>query len=346
MGLFTNRPQVKNKTGVPVWFMRQAGRYHQHYQNIKKDSDFMSMCKNPELACEITLGPIHDFSFDAAILFSDLLFPLEQLGMGLTYQSGPPELSFHLKSLADLKKINPISPAHNFYAFQHKACGLLRKKLPATTTLLGFVGAPFTLYTYAVEGSHSGNLESSKNGFYDGRYHEFMNILLPQLIANIQEQLDGGAQAMCLFDTAAGELTADDFAEYSIPSLKIVLEAIKKSHPDRPIIYYSKFTQLHYLECLKSLPINVLGVDWRMDMTEALNRFGQHFMIQGNLDPAHLHLPWPVLEEKLQALWKKVQQSKTGPEKWIAGLGHGVLQRTPETNVKKAVEWIHQHCLY
>jgi len=106
MGLFNDRQKLNNKTQVPVWFMRQAGRYHSHYQSIKKDSDFMTMCKNPKLACEVTMGPIRDFNFDAAILFSDLLFPLEQLGMGLSYVSGPPTLKFKIENYSDLKNVN------------------------------------------------------------------------------------------------------------------------------------------------------------------------------------------------------------------------------------------------
>jgi uroporphyrinogen decarboxylase len=181
MGLFNDRTIFKNgKTAVPVWFMRQAGRYHDHYQNIKKNSDFMTMCKNPELATEITMGPISEFGFDAAILFSDLLFPLEQMGMGLSYESGPPQLSFKLETPEHLRKLHLINSAEEFFGFQKRALELLKNRLPNNKTLLGFVGGPFTLYTYAVEGSHSGNLISSKKGLYDGRFHGFMEILMPQ----------------------------------------------------------------------------------------------------------------------------------------------------------------------
>jgi uroporphyrinogen decarboxylase len=179
MGLFNDRVSINGKTQVPVWFMRQAGRYHSHYQNIKKNSDFMTMCKNPKLAHEITMGPIQDFNFDAAILFSDLLFPLEQLGMGLSYESGPPTLAFQLATINDLKKLKLSRPSLDFYQFQKEACTYIREDLNANKTLLGFVGAPFTLYTYAVEGAHKGELTSSKKGFFDGRFNAFMEILLP-----------------------------------------------------------------------------------------------------------------------------------------------------------------------
>ena len=154
MGLFENRKSKEHKgdQGVPVWFMRQAGRYHAHYQGIRKDRNFMDMCKNPELACEITMGPIRDFGFDAAILFSDLLFPLEYLGMGLSYDSGPPTLERTYEEVSNLSKWQRKGEATDFFSFQGEAVKLLRKELPKEKNLLGFVGAPFTLYTYAVEG--------------------------------------------------------------------------------------------------------------------------------------------------------------------------------------------------
>ncbi len=137
MGLFTNRITENNQTQVPVWFMRQAGRYHAHYQNIRKDQEFMNMCKNPKLAHEITHGPIDEFDFDAAILFSDLLFPLEQIGMGLSYHSGPPTLEVKLDELSDLKKLKVIEESKTFYQFQADALTLLKESLPSHKTLLG-----------------------------------------------------------------------------------------------------------------------------------------------------------------------------------------------------------------
>lgn len=346
MGLFTNRPATNHVRGVPVWFMRQAGRYHAHYQNIKKSSDFMTMCRNPELACEVTLGPIEDFKFDAAILFSDLLFPLDHMGLGLSYESGPPTLERHLHTLDDVKSIKLTAPSEEFYSFQQKACSFLRIKLPETTTLLGFVGAPFTLYTYAVEGAHKGNLISSKLGLRDGRFKAFVEVLLEPLVAEMSMQAAGGAEAICLFDTAAGELDLADYAEYIVPAIAKVVSRFKEKHPDKKIVYYSKFTHLNYLEQLAGIEIDVLGVDWRHDIGEVLGRFGERYMIQGNLDPVHLFLPWEELANKWRALWERVKSSGVSPERWIVGLGHGVLPGTPEENVRRSVELIHREFLY
>ncbi|GAB4010146.1 MAG: uroporphyrinogen decarboxylase [Bdellovibrio sp.] len=345
MGLFQREKNEVGKTIVPVWFMRQAGRYHSHYQDIKKNSDFMTMCKNPELACEVTMGPIDCFNFDAAILFSDLLFPLEQLGMGLVYDPGP-KLGKTLDKLEDVQNLKTLAPARDFYRFQGQAVHLLKQKLNPNKTLLGFVGAPFTLYAYAVEGSHSGNLISSKNGFYDGRWNAFLEKLLPELLQEMLLQVESGADAVCLFDTAAGELTLKDYRTYVIPTLKKITSQFKKSYPQKKIVYYSKFTHLNYLQSLEDDNIDVLGIDWRMSISDALKNLGPNYMIQGNLDPAHLHLPWNLLEQKWQDLWNEVQSSGVSPSRWIAGLGHGVLQKTPEENVLNSVNWIHKNCTY
>lgn len=346
MGLFNDRIKNNGKTQVPVWFMRQAGRYHSHYQGIKKDSDFMTMCKNPELACEITMGPIRDFDFDAAILFSDLLFPLERMGLGLSYESGPPTLSIHLEHLLDFKKLEPVGTAETFYQFQSNALKLLKKALPQEKTLLGFVGAPFTLYSYAVEGSHSGNLISSKLGLYDGRFERFLETIIPELLGNVAEQFAGGADAMCFFDTAAGELTPFEYQNKIAPVLRQLFQTVKNKYPDKKIIYYSKFTNMAHLDRLENEWIDVLGVDWRLNITDVLNRFGDQYFIQGNLDPSNLFYDWPRLEKELTLLYQRVLDSKVGPARWICGLGHGVLPKTPERNVKAAVELVHNKFLY
>ncbi len=346
MGLFNDR--LKNADGttqVPVWFMRQAGRYHSHYQGIKKNSDFMSMCKDPKLACEITMGPIRDFNFDAAILFSDLLFPLEQLGLGLTYNPGP-LLEFKLETAADVKRLKLIEDSASYYSFQKEATRLLRAELPQTKSLLGFVGAPWTLYTYAVEGSHSGNLTSSKKGFYDGRWQGFLDILIPALLTEMKSQIEGGADAICLFDTAVGELMLADFKEFIIPVLRMVTSEFKKAYPDKKIVYYSKLTNMNYLHAIEDKNIDVLGIDWRLSLKQALRELGSDYMIQGNIDPSYLHYDWPILEKKLAQFWNELADSGLPLNQWICGLGHGVLQQTPEENVRNTVEYIHKNWNY
>lgn len=333
MDIFENRGST-----LPVWFMRQAGRYHSHYQGIKKNSDFMTMCKSPKLATEVTLGPIQDFGFNAAILFSDLLFPLEQLGMGLSYHSGPPTLEWHLETPEDVKKLKVIAPAKEFFKFQGDACKLLRQELPKDVTLLGFVGAPFTLYTYAVEGSHAGNLVSAKKGFWDGRFEAFTKILLPELLGEMLMQANNGAQAVALFDTAAGELSIPDYHEIIVPKIHELLREFKKQSPQTKIIYYSKHTQIGHIKALDYSLIDVLGVDWRCDLVEVQKALPSHVFIQGNLDPAWLHLPTELMEKKAHAYYQDLRDRGLDFKRWVAGLGHGVLIQTPEENVRRLVK--------
>jgi uroporphyrinogen decarboxylase len=330
----------KRASTLPVWFMRQAGRYHSHYQGIKKNSDFMTMCKNPELACEVTLGPIKDFGFNAAILFSDLLFPLEQLGMGLSYHSGPPTLGWHLEKIEDIKKLKVISPGEDFYKFQGEACKLLRERLPEDVTLLGFVGAPFTLYTYAVEGSHAGNLVSAKKGLFDGRFEGFCNVLLPELLKEMLMQAKNGAEAVALFDTAAGELCVQDYKEFIVPKLTALLKDFKAQAPGTKIIYYSKHTQAGFINALDLTHIDVIGVDWRCDLVEIQKLLPHDKFIQGNLDPAWLHLPSDILLKKANHYYQDLRERGLDFKRWIAGLGHGVLIQTPEENVRLLVKLV------
>ncbi len=344
--IFENRMKTNSKTHVPVWFMRQAGRYHNHYQNIKKNSDFMSMCKTPKLACEVTMGPIEDFDFDAAILFSDLLFPLEQMGLGLSYKSGPPTLEKNIDTLEIIKNLKLKDEAKNFYQFQKEACSLLKKSLPETKTLLGFVGAPFTLYTYAAEGAHKGNLVSSKKGLYDGRFEAFMQKLIPEVVTEMKIQAEGGADAVCLFDTAAGELSFADYDRFIVPKINEMVSEFKKDYPNKKIIYYSKMTHPHYLEPLYDSKIDVFGVDWRHDIARTQKKLPKDKYIQGNIDPVWLHLPWAELKANLEDYKKHLIKNDFDFSHHIFGLGHGVIIETPEENVRNTVKWVHENLRY
>ena len=342
--IFENRIKMTNKTRVPVWFMRQAGRYHDHYQNLKKSYQFMQLCKTPKLAQEVTMGPIEEFDFDAAILFSDLLFPLEQLGMDLVYNPGP-KLGYKLETMNDLKKLN-TSPPKDFFNFQGQACELLKGSLPQTKSLLGFVGAPFTLYAYAVEGAHAGALLSSKKGLYDGRFEGFCDLLLPQVLHEMKVQASGGADAMCIFDTAVGELTVSDYKKIVLPKLKWLSAEFKKDFPHKKVIYYSRNTHLNHLREIQDDNIDVLGIDWRHNLAEVLLEFSSDYYIQGNFDPCWLHLEWSQVEKHLKTMWNELGDKNVDFSRWICGLGHGVLQHTPQENVKKSVKFIHENFLY
>jgi uroporphyrinogen decarboxylase len=326
----------RNTGRPPVWMMRQAGRYHSHYQSLKRYNDFINLCKNPHLAAETALGPIHDFNFDAAILFSDLLFPLEAMGTGLRYDPGP-KLDLHLQSLSDVAQLKGGAAQAGFMQFQAEALRLTRARLRGDKGLIGFVGGPFTLYVYAAAGSHEA-AQAALPGLTNGVYQAFNEKLLDLLAANMLLQSRAGAECVALFDTAAGEIDAATYGEHVVPVLADLLARFRKLDSTTPVIYYSRGTGPDYWDLLKDLPFQCLGIDWRHDLAEVLTRYGDRWAIQGNVDPQWLHLPGDELESRLREYFSRLKALP--PERrrgWICGLGHGILQRTPEANVRRFV---------
>lgn len=331
---------ANEQKSCPVWFMRQAGRYHHHYRQIRSQHSFMEMCKTPKLACDITMGPIQDFNFNAAILFSDLLFPLEHLGLGLDYDSGPPRIHHPLSDAASFKLLKEIMPAKNYYQFQHDACKLLKSALPKDKTLLGFVGGPWTLFTYASEGKHDGQLHHAKLCLHEKLFAQFCEVLFPSLMESLLAQAHGGADALCLFDTAAGELCPSDYKNFVVPELTKIFKSFKEKFPHKGLIYYSKLTTLDHLKTLPFDLIDVLGIDWRLELTEVLKILPAHVKVQGNFDPSWLHFPMPIFKECLAQYVQGLKDKHFPFHRWIAGLGHGVTVGTPEEQVRYAVNYL------
>jgi uroporphyrinogen decarboxylase len=330
----------RNARRPPVWFMRQAGRYHRHYQALRARHEFIELCKNPALACEVTLGPIEDFGFDAAILFSDLLFPLEAMGLGLEYSPGP-KLGWYLRTCADLARLRGGAATAAHMQFQAEALQLLRPRLPAACGLIGFVGGPFTLYAYATAGSHEGFTRQGLLGLDEtsgdsaGLYRGFCELLVPLLAENMVLQARAGADCVAIFDTAAGALTPEQFATHVAGPLAAVIAAFRKQCPATPLIYYSRETGPAHWQTLQPLGLQCLGVDWRHDLAATLRTQCRHWAVQGNLDPEWLHLPAAELEVKARTVWQAVRELPAELRAaWVCGLGHGVLQHTPEDNVR------------
>ncbi|NUM58739.1 MAG: uroporphyrinogen decarboxylase [Bdellovibrionaceae bacterium] len=336
---FKNAIQNKLQKTPPIWFMRQAGRYHSHYQGLRKKNSFMDLCKLPDLAAEVAMGPIMDFDFDVAILFSDLLFPLQALGLGLDYTDEGPKLEKHLTP-ERMGSLTPFQEAWPMLLFQKKALELTRKRLPEDKSLIGFVGGPWTLFVYAVEGSHKGSLTLSKK--YLPIYQDFcQQHLLPLLRKNIELQLEGGAEVVMVFDTAAGELDPLTYQKYVAPQLI----ALSKEFPGK-LGYYSKTTMGSYFskeffEC----PWAGLGFDHRWNLPGLIRNlnssYKNSFFIQGNFDQSLLH---QEPEDFSKSMRSYLQSFKEIPEteraRWVCGLGHGVLPHTPEKNVHKFIELV------
>jgi uroporphyrinogen decarboxylase len=316
----------------PIWLMRQAGRYHSHYQNLRRRYSFMDLCKHAELAAEVALGPVRDFDFDAAILFSDLLFPLEALGMGLHYSDHGPELGWRLdqNNMGQLRDVEEAWP--NLF-FQGEALRATRALLPADRSLIGFVGGPWTLFAYAIEGSHSGTLARSKKLL--SLFPTFCETLVPLLIKNIELQLESGAELVMIFDTAAGELSPEVFTAEVVPQL----ERITEKNNSR-IGYYSKGTQpAHLHHPVFTDGFAGIGVDYRWELRDAFDLFPRSF-VQGNFDPTLLLCEADELKNRLyKYLEPLLNHARTG---WVCGLGHGVPPGTPEENVRLFVKTVRE----
>ncbi len=330
----------RNSARPPIWFMRQAGRYHRHYQALRARHDFMQLCKQPQLAAEVTLGPIEEFGFDAAIMFSDLLFPLEAMGMGLRYAPGP-QLDWHLRSPAELARLHGGAARVHALDFQGEALRLLRARLPASCALIGFVGGPYTLYAYAAAGSHEGFAAegtAAQAGLDQRLYLGFTERLRELLAANMALQVEAGADCVAIFDTAAGTLSPERFETAAVPLAEVVA-AFRARCPHTPLIYYSRDTGPAHWERLRGIDVQCLGIDWRHDLVSVLQQQGRQWAIQGNIDPQWLLLPAVELEARLRPWFERLRAQPAALRAgWVCGLGHGVLQHTPESNVKLVLE--------
>tara|TARA_B100000427_G_scaffold146518_1_gene121828 strand:- start:371 stop:1324 length:954 start_codon:yes stop_codon:yes gene_type:complete len=315
--------------------MRQAGRYHDHYQALKKDHTFEELCKNPLLAAETAMGPINEFDFDVAILFSDILFPLEALGMDLSYNPGP-QFGLHLNeenANSLLVNQNPIS----FMNFQGEAIERTIERLPKEKSLIGFIGGPWTLIAYACninKDSRQINLNNFQIGLLD-------NVILPLLKENIKLQLNAGAEVVMIFDSAAHQLDEEDLNIY----LEKTFNSLAKEFPNK-VGYYAK-DGINYETIIAKqddheIDLAGMGLDSNIDIRDYFKKTTNGF-VQGNFSEHFLTLP---LEEFLPKLDIFINQmSDLTPEDragWVCGLGHGVLKTTPQENVKEFVRRIRE----
>ncbi|MFS4459393.1 uroporphyrinogen decarboxylase family protein [Bdellovibrio sp. HCB2-146] len=333
--LFQNTLQRRPQAVPPIWFMRQAGRYHKHYQGLRTQYSFDQLCKKPEVAAQVALGPVAEFDFDVSILFSDILFPLEGLGMGLEYTDHGPRLSFQL-SPETISQLGPVDKAIEFMSFQKEAMKATRAVLPSNKSLIGFVGGFWTLFVYAVEGSHAGSLTASKK--FAPLFPQFMEKMFPLLQANIQLQLDGGAEVVMIFDTAAGEVSPHFFKTWIQP----YLAKMAQLYPGK-IGYYSKGTQRAFFDdAFTSLPWAGQGFDHRCYIPECFSVQNKGF-VQGNFDQGLLFMDESdfkkSLTEWLRPMKDMPQAARAG---WVCGLGHGVLPKTPEKHVKYFVDHVRE----
>lgn len=339
---FQNALHARPQAVPPIWMMRQAGRYHSHYQGLRAKHSFMELCKIPELAAETALGPIRDFDFDVSILFSDILFPLEALGMGLEYTDAKgPQLGFHL-SPETWSRLRLGEDALQGLMFQAEAVRATRALLPKDKSLIGFVGAPWTLFVYAVHGSHKGHLVESKGQLE--LFERFMETLVPLLKRNIALQLDAGAELVMLFDTAAGELPPVIYNSIVRPHVQKLIDAFPKK-----LAYYMKGGTRDHLKdsgwLRDATPLAGLGFDHRFSLPNVLRETSKErsVFIQGNFDQTLLLTETDAFKTSLESYLEEFRGlSREEMRGWVSGLGHGVLPKTPEKHVRHVVDRVRE----
>ncbi|MFZ6016186.1 MAG: uroporphyrinogen decarboxylase [Nitrospirota bacterium] len=328
---------------TPVWLMRQAGRYLPQYQAVRANVDFITLCKTPELAAKVTLQPVNILGVDAAILFSDILIPVEAMGMRLAFSDKEgPVLSKPIRSKSAVDRLI-IPDIEEDMPFILEIIKILRKELENKVPLIGFSGAPFTLATYMIEGGSSKNFIHTKRMVFQHSvvFSCLMEKLTVTVISYLSAQIKAGAQAVQIFDTWAGILTPGDYEEFALPYVKRVVKALKseqKAESSVPIIYFANDCA-GILKEVKKTGADVIGIDWRIDIGDAIKRLGKKVVVQGNLDPCALLLPKEKIEERVKDILWKGEAAKGH----IFNLGHGILPETPVENAIAMVEAVHKY---
>ncbi len=326
----------------PIWMMRQAGRYLPQYRAVREQVSFLELCRSPERVCEVTLQPIEEFGFDAAILFCDILIPLQAMGLDLSFPKGGPKISNPVRQKSDIDRLS-ISKPEVVMPFVMDSVSLLKKRLPQDTPLIGFCGAPFTLLTYAVEGQGSKSYPHTKQLLFGkSDVAETMLGLLAENCADyLEAQVKAGADAVQIFDSWAGILGPVDFRRFALRFAKQVIQRLRDSDTWQrrrvPIIYFVNGCA-PYLEDYGQSGADVLGIDWRVDIPRARSVMGNKVSVQGNLDPAALFLPDAELRMRVQEILK----SNADMPGYIFNLGHGVMPQTDPEKVRLMVNTVKQ----
>ena len=319
----------------PVWMMRQAGRYMKIYRDLRdKYPSFRERSENPELSYEISMQPFRAFKPDGVILFSDILTPLP--GMGIDFEiveSKGPIIENPIRSIDQVNKLKALIPDQSL-SFVGKVLSSLRKDVNNESTILGFVGAPWTLAAYVVEGKSSKNYSVIKSMAF--KEPELLHKLLDHFAKSIGEylkyQIESGAQVVQIFDSWAGQLSPEDYDIFAGPYQKKVVDIVKEYYPDTPIILYISGSA-GVIERMAKTGVDIISLDWTVDIKEACNRIPEDIGIQGNIDPGILFGNENIIKKRIDETFSKVKGRK-----YILNLGHGILPGTPEENAKTFFE--------
>ncbi|MDF5718357.1 MAG: uroporphyrinogen decarboxylase [Rhizonema sp. NSF051] len=314
----------------PVWMMRQAGRYMKAYRDLReKYPSFRDRSEIPEVAIEVSLQPWKAFQPDGVILFSDIVTPLPGLGIEMDIAEGKgPIIDSPIRTQEQVDNLHELEPEVSL-PFIKTILQALRQEVGNKSTVLGFVGAPWTLAAYAVEGKGSKTYSAIKGmAFSDPKIlHQLLAKLADAIAIYVRYQIDSGAQVVQMFDSWAGQLSPQDYDTFALPYQKRVFQQVKETHPDTPLILLVSGSA-GVLERMASSGADIVTVDWSVDMAEARARLGSHVKVQGNLDPGVLFGSKEFIRDRIRDTVRKA-----GSGGHILNLGHGVLPETPEENV-------------
>jgi len=321
---------------TPVWMMRQAGRYLEEYRAVRAKHSFIEMCKTPELAVEITLQPIRRFELDAAIIFADILLPLENMGIGFEFtRDNGPRINDKVRTRDDVEKMRAINPMGEM-VYLMDAIRMVKRELNDTVPLIGFAGAPFTLASYVIEGGSSKDYVFTKSMMYrqPDTWRLLMEKLTDMAIVYLNDQIKAGVQAVQVFDSWVGCLSLADYRDFVLPHQKRLMAAIEKSVPR---IHFA-LGAAHLLTLLKDAGGDVIGLDWRMNIDEAWKALNHETGVQGNLDPAALYGSRDYIKKRVRDILDRVG----GRNGHIFNLGHGILPTVSPDKAKYMIDIVHE----
>lgn len=329
---------------TPVWFMRQAGRSLPEYREVRKRHSFFEVANSPELCAEVTLQPVHRLGVDAAILFSDIMAPLVAIGLDIALVEGTgPVIAHPVRTREDMAALRPLDPDADMPAVR-ETLGILRDTLePSDTALIGFVGAPFTLAGYLVEGKPSRDFVRTKQMMFDEPelWAELMEKLTDVVVGFARGQITAGAQAIQVFDSWIGALGPREYARYVQPHMRRLFDGLRAPGlPDVPRIHFGTGTAT-LLELMAEAGGEVIGLDWRVNLDDAWTRLGgpERIAVQGNLDPVLLNASWATLEREAETILRQA----AGRPGHIFNLGHGVLPSANPEQIARLVNVVHDY---
>lgn len=321
---------------VPVWLMRQAGRYMPEYRKIREHVSFMELCKTPELAAEVMLTAVQRLNVDAAIIFSDILLILEPMGFELEFEpDGGPKIGNPIRNSSDVKMVRELESVEPL-EFVMNTIRCTRERLDDSLPLIGFAGAPFTLAAYAIEGGSSHHFRQVKTFMYiyPNEWQEMMQKFAVSTARYLNSQINAGVQIVQLFDSWAGCLSDEDYKKYVKPYSRMLIDLIV---PGTPIIHFVPGNPV-LLTDIRDAGGHVIGIDWRITVQQAWEVIGSNYAVQGNLDPAILLTNRDLIRQSVLHILRQVER-RPG---FIFNLGHGVMQQTPVENAIALVDAVHE----